>query len=510
MGRKLINRKWLMTNPTYTKLGDVCYFTSLDYWDKVDLQSVDLKWQDWMKQFFKAGPVTGVLKEAANTLVLQRLQAEYENHLYENKTEPDWMAQLPLPNQRYIRNQFLIRNEEIDPLAIIPSLPFSGFGYSVKDKGYTERIVRQFGLWRLEGIKQLGYLHYPTIKHDGADMLVREFPHNRYVHSLDVRAVAKLILANNNRSELEHALCDMATLTHDTLTPAGGDSIKWIDQKLFDEDLHYPELMNKIDWKLFPEIPENGPELLPQIILNRGVLGQVLDIADKVAYVGRDLSAFYIQGPPNLGGHEEIRKLLRQQRQPCSVWETARIKDDQLYFVDRKRLINFLAIRATLFSRLYQHPSSRFKELFVKTVTQKRLYETSKLSRDQLLSMQDIHLHMMIDQEIGHGFMDSFVGLNEERLETFDTEDTARARKQQLIGSGRPVVMMEKAFTAKAGVHFMVQTKNGLKPLSEAEPEAAAYIRDLMKPDYEYGLHYLDMPKDELPKVLQSWQDWAN
>lgn len=510
MGKKLINRKRLMNNPGYTQLGDVCYFTSLDYWDKVDLQSVDLEWQDWMKKFFKAGPVVGVLKEAANTLVLQRLQTEYEFYFYRHKKEPDWMAKLPLPNQRYIRNQFLISNEEVDPLVIIPSLPFGGFGYIIEDGSYTERIVREFGLWRLQGIKQLGYLHYPTIKPDGADVLVREFPHNRYVHSLDVRAVAKLILANNNRSELEHALCDMATLTHDTLTPAGGDSIKWIDQKLFDEDLHYPELMNKIDWEKFPEIPENGPELLPQIILNRGILGQVLDIADKVAYVGRDLSAFYIQGPPKLAGHEEIKRLLKQQRQPCSVWETARIKGDQLYFVEPKRLINFLMIRATLFSRLYQHPSSRFKELFVKTVTQKRLYETGKLTRDQLLQMQDIHLQTMLGKEIGHGFMDSFVGLNGERMETFGTKEQAEARKKQIIASGRPVVMMEKAFTAKAGVHFMVKTKHGLMSLSDAEPEASALIRNLMKPDYEYGLHYLDMPKDELPEVLRSWHTWAN
>lgn len=493
---------------SYLRLGDVCYFGSLDHWSDDALNTIGVKWQPWMKKEFGYTKMSNpFIQEAVEIQMTSKLADIYSSHRLKYGVEPKWIQNLPQKNRRFIRNQHLLTSEEIEPFAILASLPFSGFGYIVEEDGLTERVIKEFGLQRLSGIRQLGSLHYPTIKHDGAEMLVREFPHNRFVHSLDVRAVGKLILHNNRRVEIEHTLLDIAALTHDTLTPAGGDSIKWIDQKLFDEDAHYPELMEKVNWKKFPEAPKNSTKLLPQIILNRGVLGSVLDIADKIAYVARDLCAFYIEGP-KLDGYEEIKFLLNAHRQPCSIWSSARIENDQLYFIQKERLINFLMVRATLFSKLYQNPSSRFKEMFVKTFVEKRLYGTGKLTRDQLLQMQDIHLYNMIDDEIGVPFMEQFIGLKNEKLETFQILADAEKRKHELIKKKRTVLIIEKAFAAKAGLHFKVLTKNGLQPLSEAEPEAAALIRQTIQPDYKYGLHYLDTHSDELPKALRDLHKW--
>lgn len=501
-----INRKVLQEKSDFLQLGDVCYFSSLDYWNEDALDSLDFEWQPWMEKIVPGSHIGGVLQEAANLLLLGRLSDLYE--IYRERfpdAEPEWFKNLPNKNQQYMRHKYFITCERLDPLAILPTLPFSGFGYILLEDGLTERIIKLFRLTRLKGIKQLGYLHYPIISSAGAEMLTRGFDHDRYVHSMDVSIIGRLILGANGRSKSEQDLYSTAGLTHDTLTPAGGDSIKWIDQKMFDEDLHYPTLMERIDFEQLPELPANAPEILPQIILNRGLLGSVLDIADKIAYIARDLQAFHINGP-KLAGYNELKTLLKEEPQPCSIWECVRIENEQMYFSDKARLVNFLKIRATMFGKLYQNPASRFWEMFVKTFVQKELYETGKLTKDDLLRMQDIHLQEVINQNIEPHFMGSLIGMNAERMETFATEQEAKARMQQLYSAGRRVMVIEKAFVAKAGVHFLVKTENGLQPLSVVDPESAESIRNAMHPNYQFGLHYLDTHYRKLPKILQSWK----
>jgi HD superfamily phosphohydrolase len=501
-----INRKTLQTRSEYLQFDDVCCFSSLDYWNEEHLQTVDLTWEPWMAEAFpRYKPLQGILAESGNILLLHKIQSEYKSYRVLHKTEPDWIKKLPEPNRQYLRFDYFVTNDETEPYHIFATLPFSGIGYIILEDGIAERTINLFKLYRLGGIKQLGYLHFPTITKDGPIMLVRGFPHNRYVHSLDVATIGMLILASNGFSEKMQQLYRVAGMTHDTLTPPGSDSIKWIDRKLFDEDLHYPELMARIDWSQLPELLANARKLLPQIILNRGILGSVLDIADKIAYISRDLQAFYINGP-KLDGYYELKDLLKEEPQPCSLWECVRIKNDRMYFSDKARLINFLMIRATMFGKLYSNPSSRFWELFVKTFVQKRLYETGKLTRDMLLRMQDMHLHEMINANIEPYFMDSFVGQRSECMETFETLEQAQAREQQLRAKGRRVIMIEEAFVAKAGVHFLVETNSGLQPLSKADPESAQRIKDTMDPGYKFGLHYLDIHFRKLPKALRDWQ----
>jgi hypothetical protein len=488
----------------YTQIGDVCFVGSLDYWDPRAIATLNLQWKNWMVEIL---PRKRQLTEAGNLPIIGALASEYENFRREHHKDPDWIEKLPLQNREYLRNSHFFQGEEFEPWVVVPSLPFAGYGYQILEGGLIERVEREWQTFRLSGVNQLGFLHYPIITDDEPLMVTSDFPHNRRVHQFDVGNNCVLILFNNNRSQVELDLVRAAATTHDVLTPGGGDTTKLIDRKAFDEDLHYPEALQGVDWSQFPELPENAPELLPQIILNRGLLGQVLDIADKIAYVGRDLYQYYIVGP-KLPGHGEIAALLHEHQQPCSIWECARIKNDQLYFDDKDRLVNFLMIRATLFAQVYNNPSSRFWENFVKTFLQNRFYRTGRITRQWLLQAQDIHLENLINQEIGQNFVGLWVGMKQERMETFPSLGLAIRRKKQLRRKGRPVVMIEKTFTPKAGLHFLVKTQEGLQSLSKADPENARRIRRTIRPNYEYSLHYLDIPRNKLPNALQSDENW--
>lgn len=88
----------------------------------------------------------------------------------------------------------IISGEHLEPFAIVPGVPFSGFGYAVLEEGLAEEVMRIFNLFRLHGIKQLGYLRDPVVRdvawEGGIGMT---FNHTRYAHSLHVMAVAMLI-----------------------------------------------------------------------------------------------------------------------------------------------------------------------------------------------------------------------------------------------------------------------------------------------------------------------------
>ncbi len=493
----------------YTQIDDVLYVGSLDFWNPEAMSSLDFEWQPWMAEVIPGSYKSeGVLAEAIDILQLERLAQYFTNYYLELRKEPDWMHMLPHRTQHYLRFQCLWQDDSFDPWLIDTSLPFSGFGYEVLEGGLVEQVDRAFNLGRLRHIKQLGFLHYPTIGAEGTHIITQQFPHNRYIHSMDVMVTGILILYNNNRSEWERKLYKVGSSTHDTLTPASGDTTKLIDKKEFDEDLHYPILMEQVDWSKIPDAPEDAKVLLPPMIMNKGLLGAVLDIADKIAYVSRDLREFYVHGP-KLAGYEEIKALLSIDPQPTSLWECARIRDEQLYFDDKDRLINFLMVRATLFAKLYQNASCRFWENFVMTFVKRKFYETGRLTKDHLLRMVDWQLQEMINNEIDLNFVSGMIGLRDERMETFNTLETAQKRQKELLRQNRPVSMIEKAFSAGPGVHFLVETPEGLKPLSKADPMAAALIRQTIRPDYQYSLHYLDIHRGNLPSVLRDWNRWA-
>ncbi|MEK7201872.1 MAG: hypothetical protein AAB737_04530, partial [Patescibacteria group bacterium] len=322
-------------------------------------------------------------------------------------SDPPWVRFCPGDLKRYLRYEKAIHGPPHEPF-VIAHLPFSGVGYVIKENGLTEQTVNVFGLGRLGGIGQLGYLQDPSVSEYGTKAYTLPFHHTRYAHVLDVRVLASLMAVNSRLPRLWRNTLAVAALTHDARTPAGGDTTKLIDPEAFDEDEHYPEVLEETDWEELRMRYRLSPQLLIDTVQGKGALGQLLDIADKCAYVSRDLavcqwrdggeSPFY----PVPQWFHPFRALIAQSPEVCSIWDCVRVNHEgTVYFTDAKRLGEFLLVRALLFRELYLHPAARFKEFLLSGFLGKFFYERGELTRDQLLMMTDRDLERFIDQKTG-------------------------------------------------------------------------------------------------------------
>jgi hypothetical protein len=128
-------------------------------------------------------------------------------------------------------------------------IPYMGIGFIIPDGGLVVDTIRAANLFRLGGIGQLGLLHAPIIGSGITSSISMLYRHDRYVHSLCVGFICNMIAENVGLSQnlINHAV--VAGLTHDTLTPAGGDTVKRIDPEAFDEDQNYNDLFSGIDFQ---------------------------------------------------------------------------------------------------------------------------------------------------------------------------------------------------------------------------------------------------------------------
>ncbi|TSC73975.1 MAG: Uncharacterized protein G01um101433_1120, partial [Parcubacteria group bacterium Gr01-1014_33] len=311
---------------------------------------------------------------AGDAFLLFQAEQQYLRDTEMDGQEPDWIEEISDDAKRHLRHNAAVQGilPSFEPLAIVPSLPHTGISYIVREEGLLEKLIRAFGIWRLANIRQLGFLQDPIVTSSGARGYSLDFPHTRYCHVLDVTAIMTLMLHNNFLDPVLIHTGMMAAITHDTETPAGGDSIKFIDPEAFDEDKNYPQLLKKVDWSAIQKEYQIPEDLLIDTIQNQGALGTMLDLADKMAYVARDATSYLSRTQP-FGtiaypeGYRNIAQLLNQFPFICGVWETAKIIRDETVITDAKKLIAFLKLRALLFRELYHHPGARFKEFLLGT-----------------------------------------------------------------------------------------------------------------------------------------------
>ncbi|MBI2195920.1 MAG: hypothetical protein HYU48_02650, partial [Candidatus Levybacteria bacterium] len=181
----------------------------------------------------------------------------------------------------------------------------------------AKSLLRTATVKRLKGVSQLGLVI--TQKRHG-----RAHFHTRYQHIGTVTEIGERILRQNGFDEQEINLGVAAFILHDVGITAFGDSTKPLDPKNLEEEAHWREASNR---RITTLLRRNNisPQQVDAIIHNGGVLGKVLDIADRIAYVSRDLSAWIDDLPrieeawgsqPRDGGNflmttEERKALLR-------------------------------------------------------------------------------------------------------------------------------------------------------------------------------------------------------
>jgi len=408
------------------------------------------KWilaQKWFKPVAKAHRIDSIINNPAcsdlaiSEMCWMALQIDFDR-IRENGKDPDWLEFLPLEAVRRLEHLWIV-GDGPDQYKIVPSMAHVGIGYVVRFGGLVEEIDEVFGLHRLNGVAQLGLLHDPTILENGWRQYPMPFPQTRYVHSLDVHAIATLIGKMLDLSEEKLRTLRVAGQSHDALTPAGGDTTKGIDRKGFDEDVHYPDLFLREGWKELRSRYGLSEAELVQTILGKGLLGSILDVSDKLAYVGRDLDKFLGHNPTGQAAWENfgatyyrIVAILNQNPYPCSVWDCVELINGEMVFTNAERLADFLLMRSLMFKILYNNASARFYEAGFGEEVASVLYGQGVLTKKSLLAMTDIELSRVIGRELGikeyyHGV--NLTGTENPRVLEFETKRQALAFQRQLV-----------------------------------------------------------------------------
>lgn len=441
----------------------------------------------------RALELAGVLPLADSEIALREnlifsleLAERYASERREIGVEPGWVHALPISVQTRLRVHFATHEEDV--LHIFFELPKTGISYLLREGGFCEDVIRALDLWRLAGIKQLGFLQAPW--EDGR-MLFRQplSEGTRFTHSCDVFAIASIIAFNNGISAgPQLRTLQFAALTHDVGTPAGGDSVKLVDPSGLDEDLNYPAILT-----LYPDAPAVierygiDREELFRTIRNEGLLGQILDIADKLAYIARDASytAHHIEGIAHESTEYGIRTLANHiARYPyvCGVWDAVRVREGHVYFDDPSRLLSFLTLRVLMFRELYYHPRARFGEFMMSRLLVKTLYRRGTITKRELLRMRDDDLMRLMDQAYGSGThsIGGTIASSEARVESFPDLAQACAFCAALAQEGIVFAMIDDDRRAiRPSTAYLVESPDGLVPLAEAFPSDARIIAEM-------------------------------
>ena len=313
------------------------------------------------------------------------------------------------------------------------------------------------------------------------------FDHNRFCHVLDVYTIANLI-AHNLRLAPQLVLTILtAAISHDALTPAGGDSVKLIDPPAFDEDKNYHALLQGEGWENFRQRFGVDRDLLIRTVLGEGLLGTILDIADKTAYTARDTLAYLGTARPAKDARNThmyaIADIVRSDPYVCALWQSAYMFQGRLVFGDKERLSRFLKLRALMFRGLYYNPFARFFEYLVGKGVVKYLYLKGSITRAELLQNGDWWIERKIDEALESEYvLRSFHNLERSRIEEYPDIRSAKSRAADFDGDDAAVVIIDDfgSATKSATQKFFVRKGRLALPFAEACTDEAEEIDDIM------------------------------
>lgn len=415
--------------------------------------------------------------------------------------EPEWALEYAQNVRAYMRQAYAVT--ELDALAIVNKLPYTGLSYMVVEDGLAQDACETFNLYRLMNIKQLGFLNAPPFNNY---MTWRQSlsNHTRYLHSLDVYAIGSMMAHNLRLTGSELYTVQTALITHDALTPAGGDSVKDVDPKGLDEDANYAWLLKRIKFASYAKRYGIRDWILKRTIKNKGLPGEILDIADKLAYVARDIWAckhhLEIGVDNDQFGARSLLAHIERHPYMCSIWDSVVNHQGHLVFTDPSRLIAFLKVRLLMFRELYYHPNARFGEFLMSRLLVKTLYKSGELTRDMLFEMNDGELMTMIDKRFKYAYtLDSLTG-DQARVATFKTVEEGTAFMAELRRSGNTFAMMDdNRRVIKTGLQNKILHRGEAIPLGEYDRGTAREITEMATMLKMVHVYYLE-GDPELPR----------
>lgn len=292
------------------------------------------------------------------------------------------------------------------------SLPYSNLRRWTEEGDIYEQAFSNFPLDRLSGIKTLSFLSYAGTETNAERVIFLPYQHTRLDHSLVTAFVVEKILKHNGFSPKDVELGIVAGLVHDIAMPAHGDPTKKIDPLALDEEVSWWEVLDIKGLNFITQQLGIRPDKLDEIIKNKGVLGQVLDIADRITYIMKDINAivrddlnpyrphkyYYNMPPVSLESSLlPLRHLLSQYPEIGNIYKEVGVdqKKEQVFFNNPEHLNVFLLLRAHLYKELYLKPTNQGRDVLIARLLQP-LYSRNESEKP----LSPMRLRLMTDEHI--------------------------------------------------------------------------------------------------------------
>ncbi|OGH19590.1 MAG: hypothetical protein A2868_02690 [Candidatus Levybacteria bacterium RIFCSPHIGHO2_01_FULL_40_15b] len=393
-------------------------------------------------------------------------------------------------------------------------LPFSDISGWVPEGGIYEDVLRNTTLVRLGDIHALSFLSYvgPPPEHQ----YFLDFPHDRLDHSWVVAMTGQRILERNGFSKTRVDKAVMAFLLHDVGTPALGDATMQVDPENLAEEEYWSEAAFKEGGREILEKYGTDELEIDSIIKNRGVLGQVLDIADRITYTMKDLYSIISYGQTGRNEYtRDLYEVLDKFPDIGNVYKDVRIEGDRVYFTNPERLKAFLLLRAHLHQKLYLNPISQGRDFLVR-----RLIEDAySASGDPVKPLNPQNLREMGDEELqrilfewhkpqgdqapyfldSRGFFMGIVNWHPEYRQ-FESEEEAIAFQEKISEDPNNIVLgVKKRSGFDPGTSYLVRDPQtgDILPLHDYDPEGSVRIEEIAESLPGIFVYYKDVSKTD-------------
>lgn len=259
--------------------------------------------------------------------------------------------------------------------------PYSDIDLSFPDGSDFANSLRILDIQRLRGIRQLGVMAILSSNSGGNGEFI-ELSGTRYDHSLTTAIYAQTIAKNIGLNEREIRLARDSGILHDRQMPAGGDATQRLDTDRLDEEKHWEENLPSEAKSYFTRHDITLREV-DDAINGRGIIGEVLNHADRISYVLGDLQQLH-RPPlrPDLG----------------TIYRDVALNEDSghLFFRDRKKLWWLLLERAWLFDQFYIDSQGQAND-FVFASLMAPFYDPKQTQTDSLTPQR---LRQMTDTDL--------------------------------------------------------------------------------------------------------------
>ncbi len=390
---------------------------------------------------------------------------------------------------------------------MIIDLPYSDLRRSIPDDDLIVKTLFYVPLMRLDRIRSLSFLAY--VGPSPERMISMGYKHTRWSHVNGVALASSEIGLLNNLPHDSIRTLKMGGLLHDGATPALGEATKFVDPENLDEEVHWRDILDE-NAENFMRSQGIDVETLDDIINNRGMLSQILDIADRITYTTMDLENVI----GDVSDKTKTDLYLMELRYPLShdpkignIYRDVVVdqKKKLVFFSDPKRLGVFLLLRAMMHKNLYMNPTSMGRDLFVGNLL-RPLYATdgSKiLSPSGLRRMTDSDVLTVLaetykfDREnpdwLYHHLTNWYSS-----FEKFENLEEAEKRANELkIEPDVAVLGIRVCNGFDTATSYKVLNSFGeIESFSDCEPEKARKIEKMSQETYGVYLFYADVSEN--------------